>query len=171
MKYFDYYRTWGEDVDVALRRFLLTIHDQDTLRRIRVAFPEYFTDERHSVITGVQLRDIALRYKHLKADPDFEDEGAELLTATFDWFGLKLYSHEYRTDGKKYDGSEILPQDFKRERGAGYNGLTDHDPWVVTLVTEDCPEGQEHLVIEVQVTGDTSPEYFIWTIPTDNISF
>jgi hypothetical protein len=106
-----------------------------------------------------------------KENDDFDCEGEQRLTVTLDFFGLKLYSHEYRTDGKKYDGSELLPEDFKRERDDEYKGLSDDDPWLVNLATEDCPEGQEHLVLEILTTGDTSPEYFIWTVPTKNIGF
>jgi hypothetical protein len=170
MKYLDYNRTLSSDVDPALIRFLLAIFDEDILRRVRVAFPEYFTYERIDV-EEVIFQDIVIRFKALKANPHFEEEGQEMLVATLDPFGLKLYSHEYRADGIKHDGYELLPQDFKLERDDEYNGLLTNDPWLVHLVTEDCPEGQEHLVIEILTTGDSIPEYFIFTVPTRNITF
>lgn len=170
MKYLDYTRLL-DNVDPTLKEFLLGVYEQDTLRRVWAAFPEFFKENKLGR-GNIHFSDILSRYRQLAEKHfDAECEMRDLLDDTFDWFGLSIYSHEYRADGEKKPGCELLPENFVMARWGNYDGLADEDHWLVKLSTEDCPEEQEHMVLNVLLTGELNPEYFIWTVPTKDITF
>ena len=170
MKFMDYKLLLNHAVDPALATFLLSLSRQDTLRRAHIAFPEFFTEER-PVSVQVLRSDIAIRMESLSEDVESKfRESYELLQASLDWFGIRLYQHEYRPDGVTQRDYNLLPPDFKRERDEDYGGLTAEDMWVVALTTEDSPDKHDHLVLEVQVNDDEQTPFFLWTIRMSDIA-
>ena len=169
MKYFDYSRL-HEKVDPALRTFLLSVFDTDTLRRTKVAFPEFFSDER-PVVGQILMTDLAIRKRALLEAEDHNDlEYQDFVRSTFSWFGIPIHQYEQRTDGAARPDWNLLPADFKLEREEGYDGLTSENPWLVELPTTGSVE-EEHLVLEILKTGEQNPSFFLWSIPTSYIKF
>jgi hypothetical protein len=170
MKYFDYSRL-HEEVDPALRTFLLSVFDTDTLRRTKVAFPEFFSDEPIEA-GSVNLSDIAIRKRALLEAEEHNGlyGGEDFFRSTLSWFSIPIHQHEQRADREAVPGSHLLPVDFKLERNDEYDGLTSDNPWLVTLPMAGLPE-EEHLVIEFLKTGEENPSFFLWTIQTSYIIF
>ena len=167
MKYLDYYRLQTCD-DPALRMFLLSIHEADTVRRAQVAFPEYFADEPNEC--NVFITDIRFRMEALSNYDDYDFTRFDKLHALFGWFGIMVNCFEYRTDNMKQDDYELLPPDFVLERDGEYGRVVNEEPWFATLsVSGGQPE--EHLVLAVLVCDDEVTKYFIWTVPTRRLVF
>lgn len=169
MKYLDYYRLQTCD-DPALRTFLLSICETDTVRRVQATFPEYFTDDPNEYNYNVFVRDILVRMDALANHEDYELDEFDRREEAFSWLGIKIDCFEYRTDGEKRGEYEILPNDFVLKRNEDYDGFRDEDPWFATLsVSGGQPE--EHLVLAILVCDDEVTKYFIWTVPTRRLVF
>jgi len=171
VSFFDYCRL-HEDVDPALRTFLLSLFDTDTLRRAKVAFPEFFSDATPKP-RQVTRPDLAIRKRALLEAEEHTGltGGEELLNEVVSWFGIgKVHVHEQRSDKISSAPYNLLPADFELIHEEDYDGLTNDNPWLVNLSVNGGPE-TEHLVLEVQLTGDEDVPFFIFTVEAKNICF
>jgi len=167
MRYLDYERLQQPHLDPVIRRLLVTVCATDSVRRVQVAFPEFFSDRKPYRNRQVSLDDMRVRYDAVDGVFDIEEDD-ELKEIT-DWFGVPLYKWEGREDAKQTDECIILSADFPLESDCDYNGLKDDYLWIASLLTPDRKEAEDHLVLKVLHIGDRSPEFFLWTISISNI--
>ena len=168
MKYLDYTRAC--DADPALRNFLMSLSREDTIRRAKVAFPEFFSDKEPYV--PIHLSDIRCRKALLEADIDHNElDGDDLLfPVLFGWFGLEFFEFECRAKQVDDANYQQLPSDFKLEHDECYDPLSasfEGDFWIVQLPKITGGQPVEHLVIKVQVVEppfDTETKYFVTTL-------
>lgn len=167
MRYLDYERLQQPHLDPIIRGLLVTVCATDSVRRVQVAFPEFFSDQKPYRNRQVSLDDMRVRYDVIDGVFDIEEDD-ELKEIT-DWFGIPLYKWEGREDDKQIDECIVLSADFPLARDSDYNGLKADDPWIVSLLTPERKEPEDHLVLKVLHVGDRSPEFFLWTISMSNI--
>lgn len=161
-----------ENTDQELYRFLVTVQEEATKRRARVAFPEFFSEE----VTPpcVKWYDLMLRYTAVRLSDGRDRE--EELVETFGWFGITVEKFEFRTDGVAQADCQLLPHDFVRGRDDDYNGMTnDNNRWVIVLPTEELGTKrteEKYLVLNVLTTGeDNGRHYFLLAVPIKHIDF
>lgn len=168
MKYLDYPRV--ESADPALRNFLVSLSRQDTIRRAKVAFPEYFTELKTR--DQISLEDIRRRKVALENDIFHNelDDDESLFEVLFSWFGIHCYVFECRV--KRSDDSTYLqlPPEFQLERDESYDPLSasfEGDFWNVQFLTGPGGTPAEHLVIKIQTVEppfDKETKFFLTTI-------
>ncbi len=151
----DYARLTDGSTSPVLEEFLVKVHDQDSMRRAMVAFPEYFTTKKQSFPTHRSY--LAKRYFALKDNSD------DAFEETLSWFGIPLVVFANRTDGIA-NKEPSVPQRFKLERSGKYNGLK-HDPWIVDLDANDGRGLRPFLILEVLKTRERGrPIFFLWAV-------
>lgn len=159
MKILDVERLKDPSVDPLLRNFLITVYNEDTVRRLKTAFPEYFTAE-------TQLHNKVYRAWLAQRDTAHKDYGCSPVEIC-EWFGLQCVLFEYRSDGSPPPeiDFELLPHDFTLERDDTYNGYED-EPWLITFPHKGSSIPEEFLVLGINIAGDEITKYFLYTIPT-----
>ncbi len=135
-----------------LSQYLMTVCDQDQMRRVKVYYPEYFTE--NALEHGeVRFSMLMKRFMYLKSDGEDMDTVHE---KTLSWFGLeelRFCSH------KQAGGGEVaLPPDFKRLHDDGYNPAK--EPWEVE-VTDREGRATKILVLEIIMIGDDPDDFFL----------
>ena len=171
MPHLDYTRL-KENTDHQLHQFLTTVIHPDTKRRCQAAFPEFFQDE--SILFTVDWSDLVQRYQAV-SESDWLDDWEDDVKDTFSWFGITIEKFEYRRDGIEQKGYRLLSSHLAVERDDKYDGMMSRDnQWFINLpkkIPDRLSENEEYLVLKILITGEDSPAYFIWAVPTWCINF